>query len=606
MAELIAQGRNPEDRWRRPLPVNVAVVVGRDAPPWSVPWDTYVSRRHAALTWRGAELEVEHLPSGRNPIYHLGEKATRFSVKPGGRFVIGETTFTIADEPAPKPGQANQVLRERTFTSTDLKRRKVANAAHHLDVLSRLPEVISGAANDRELYASLVNLLLAGIVRAEAAALVSVEEDKAGSDAADAGELVSIEQAEGPPISVLFWDRRQSAAGEFQPSNRLILEAIRRRDTVMHIWTGMDTGSYTQDLSFDWAFCTPVRGETGHRWAIYITGRFASELATSVMDEKEPTVLLDDLKFADLVAALWSALHQVDVLKHRQASLRQFFSPAVLRTLSGADPDVVLKPKKADVTVLFCDLRGFSREAEKRELLAMLEGVSKALGFMTQNILDQGGVIGDYHGDAAMGFWGWPMPQPDMAHRAILAALGIRALFEAVAQRPEHSMADFRVGIGIASGPAVAGKIGTVDQVKVTVFGPVVNLAARLEGMTKILRAPILLDEPTAQMVRAQVPTTVARLRRLARVRPFGMETPLIVSELLPPAPEFALLNDAHLADYDSALDDFLAGRWPEAYELLHHLPPHDRGKDFLTAFILQHNHAPPPGWDGVIPMGSK
>jgi len=589
MAELIAQGRKREDRWRRPLPVDETVVVGRDAPPWSVPWDTYVSRRHVSLTWRGGELEVEHLSSGRNPVYHLGEKVTRFSIRPGGRFVIGETTFTVADEPAlTTSGGANQLLRERTFTSSDLKRRKVADAAHHLDVLSRLPEVISGAANDRELYSGLVNLLLAGIVRAEAAALVSVDE------------------GEGQPIRVLYWDRRQSAAGEFQPSNRLILEAIHRCDTVMHIWTGTDTGSYTQDLSFDWAFCTPVRGETGDRWAIYITGRFASDLASTVMEEKEPTVLIDDLKFADLVAAIWSALHQVNVLKHRQASLSQFFSPAVLRTLSGADPDVVLKPKKADVTVLFCDLRGFSREAEKRELLAMLEGVSKALGFMTQNILDQGGVIGDYHGDAAMGFWGWPLPQPDMAGRAILAALGIRALFEAVSLRPDHSMADFRVGIGIASGPAVAGKIGTVDQVKVTVFGPVVNLASRLEGMTKLLRASILVDEATAQLVRDQVPTTVARLRRLARVRPFGMETPLVVSELLPPEAEFPLLSDAHLADYERALDEFQAGRWLQAYELLHRLPPQDRGKDFLTAFILQHNHTPPPGWDGVIPMASK
>src|SRR5262249_3698897 len=155
----------------------------------------------------------------------------------------------------------------------------------------------------------------------------------------------------------------------------------------------------------------------------------------------------------------------------------------------------------------------FSREAEKRELLAMLEGVSKALGFMTQNILDQGGVIGDYHGDAAMGFWGWPLAQPDRGRRAALAALGIRSLFEAVARQPEHLMADFRVGIGIGSGPAVAGKIGTVDQVKVTVFGPVVNLASRLEGMTKLLRASVLLDEPTAQMVREQVPPTMARVR---------------------------------------------------------------------------------------------
>ena len=86
-----------------------------------------------------------------------------------------------------------------------------------------------------------------------------------------------------------------------------------------------------------------------------------------------------------------------------------------------------------------------------------------------------------------------------------MTALAIRAEFEAASERADDPLADFRIGIGIATGRAVAGKIGTVDQVKVTVFGPVVNLASRLESMTKILHAPILLDERTATVVRNQI-----------------------------------------------------------------------------------------------------
>ena len=70
-------------------------------------------------------------------------------------------------------------------------------------------------------------------------------------------------------------------------------------------------------------------------------------------------------------------------------------------------------------------------------------------------------------------------------------------------------LSGFRMGIGIATGRAVAGKIGTVDQVKVTVFGPVVNLASRLESMTKVLCVPILLDETTARPCRGELPTDV-------------------------------------------------------------------------------------------------
>jgi adenylate cyclase len=225
---------------------------------------------------------------------------------------------------------------------------------------------------------------------------------------------------------------------------------------------------------------------------------------------------------------------------------------------------------------------------------------------MTRHIRQQGGVVGDFHGDAAMGFWGWPLQQGDCIQRACLAALGIRAEFEAAARRDDHALSDFRIGMGIATGNAVAGKIGTVDQVKVTVFGPVVNLASRLEGMTKTLRAPILLDRRTAEAVRKHVPPHEARVRRVAVVRPYGLEVPVEVSELLPPAVEYPQLTDQNVAAYERALDALLQRDWPKAFELLHHVPADDRVKDFLTVFIAQHNRTPPDNWDGVIPLSSK
>ena len=116
---------------------------------------------------------------------------------------------------------------------------------------------------------------------------------------------------------------------------------------------------------------------------------------------------------------------------------------------------------------------------------------------MTHHIREQGGVVGDFQGDAAMGFWGWPLPQPDAVPDLPRRPGRPRRV------RGHHRL---QAGIGVATGRAVAGKIGTVDQVKVTVFGPVVNLASRLEGMTKIIQAPILLDQATARMVRQPVP----------------------------------------------------------------------------------------------------
>jgi adenylate cyclase len=216
-----------------------------------------------------------------------------------------------------------------------------------------------------------------------------------------------------------------------------------------------------------------------------------------------------------------------------------------------------------------------------------------------------------------MGFWGWPLPQPDAVERACRAALAIRAEFAAMSSRTRQSSDgpnpgefsddagefgdEFRVGIGIASGRAVAGKIGTVDQVKVTVFGPVANLASRLEGLTKVLRVPILMDAATADVVRASVAKDVARVRRLARIKPPGMETPVEVSELLPPAGEHSQLSDEHLSAFESAVAALDARDWDRALQLLHRVPPDDLAKDFLTVFIAQHNRTPPADWDGVV-----
>jgi adenylate cyclase len=74
----------------------------------------------------------------------------------------------------------------------------------------------------------------------------------------------------------------------------------------------------------------------------------------------------------------------------------------------------------------------------------------------------------------------------------------------------------------------------------------------------------------------------------------------------VPPVGEFPQLTDAHIAEYESALDDVLAGRWSEAFERLHRVPAEDRVKDFLTVLIAQHNRTPPDNWSGVIPLTTK
>ena len=279
-----------------------------------------------------------------------------------------------------------------------------------------------------------------------------------------------------------------------------------------------------------------------------------------------------------------------------------------LPILSSPEGENALAPRETEVTVLFCDLRGFSREAErsKDDLMGLLHRVSHALDVMTKCIHSHQGVIGDFQGDAALAFWGWPLDSGNSALEACRAAVEIRQRFANAAEREDDALSGFQCGIGIASGQAVAGRLGTAGQFKIDVFGPVVNLASRLEGITKILRVPLLVDEGTARRVRDNPSGRSVRFRRLARLRPYGMDLAVTVSELLPNADETGVLTAEGIHRYESALDDFIGGDWDAAFAGLHEVPHWDHGKDFLTSFILKHQRKPPAGWDGVVPMDSK
>ena len=340
-----------------------------------------------------------------------------------------------------------------------------------------------------------------------------------------------------------------------------------------------------------------------------MTGQFSREpgvdLEKSMLEA--PEELQDDVKFAELVGTTIANLRQSLRLERRQAAMRRFFAPVVMEALAGRDTAQVLSPREADLSVMFCDLRGFSRRSEQdsKHLLGLLERVSDALGVMTGHILDTGGVIGDFHGDAAMGFWGWPLEQSDFALRAADAASRILSTYHS------RSGSDrFRCGIGIATGRAVAGRIGTVDQVKVTAFGPVVNVASRLEGMTTAFGAEIIVDQVTAAAIRSS--ERRFRMRRLAKVRPAGMSSPVEAWELLighatqesadpsVPDPEKSLA-DQQISQYESAVDAMIDGELERAYDQLTSLPSWDGPSQFLLQTITKLGRAAPQDWDGVI-----
>ena len=253
-------------------------------------------------------------------------------------------------------------------------------------------------------------------------------------------------------------------------------------------------------------------------------------------------------------------------------------------------------------------MRGSSRFAEQQagNLKAAWQRIEEALSLMTEAITNQYGVIGDIQGDAAMGFWGWPRVSTTPERNCEAACQAADKLRERFQQKSKQGpLRGFACGIGIAAGPVVAGMLGTADQRKIGVFGPPVNLAARLESLTKQLGAAILIDERVRDALRVADSDLFKRLRYLASVQPAGMDISVRIYELLPP-PSDSTITKTQLKLFEYGRDSFERGEWSDARGALQQLAyAGDGPSKFLIAEMIR-LQAPPKDWGGSIVLTAK
>lgn len=599
MAELEARFEtDPAQGWQRPLTAGETFTLGRHPGEggWPTEWDNFISRQHATMTWDGQKLQVARKPSAGNPIFFKGAPADEFAVCHGENFRIGNTVFTLHDEVAPI---------EVAASARELSKVRFDHTDQRVEALAALPDLIRQSVDEQALERQVVDALLKGIPNANSAAVVRLLPEAAGGG--------------GVGVAVTASARRVGPAEDVRPSRKLVHNAIRRRLVTSHVWgvekqlgsgdSRFSRGEFSlTDPGTDWAICAPLLDEASAGYGLYVMGRLARDLKSADSASKDAE-LRADLRFSQLTADIFGALRQVHHLQRRQSLLLRFLSPRVVRVVvnePNKSVEEVLEAKPTPVTVLFCDLRGSCRIVEEgqSDLGNLWESVNEALGIMTDAIVQFDGVVGDFQGDAAMGFWGWPGGGDDQIEGACRAALSIRKHFLQAAGKKSSKVAGFACGLGVSHGLAMAGRLGTTDQYKVGVFGPVVNLAARLESMTKHWRVPILVDDGVAAHVAAQRAAGWARVRRVATVRPAGMRAPVAIGELLPPVGPDSMPEQRRL-DYESAVDAFRAGKWKDTRELLRYLTG-DGPSEFLVEFMNRHPDGPPKDWDGVIGLDKK
>lgn len=229
-----------------------------------------------------------------------------------------------------------------------------------------------------------------------------------------------------------------------------------------------------------------------------------------------------------------------------RVQFEQFFSPELARALE-RDPEI-LAAKERELTLLFADLRGFSRISERIGASQTYSLLSDILDRLTNCIMDHGGVVIDYYGDGLAAMWNAPADVPQHADRALAAAVAMHSELPHInSQWAERLGGILRLGLGIHSGRAQVGNSGSQRRLKYGPRGHAVNLTSRVEAATKVFGVAGLLTGPTRSAL-----VGAYDLRRVCTARLTGMSEPVELYEL-PPARDLVAWSDRRTS-YDAAL----------------------------------------------------
>jgi len=301
-----------------------------------------------------------------------------------------------------------------------------------------------------------------------------------------------------------------------------------------------------------------------------------------------------------------------------QRTFRQFVSREVVDEMLRHPERVQLGGESRELTVLFCDVRGFTALSESREPRQVVEILNRFFTPMTAVVLAHGGTLDKYMGDALMAFFGAPTRQEDHAARACRAALAMRGELERVKAEAAADGGDgaigplperFGVGIGLNTGVMTVGNMGSEQVFDYTVIGDPVNLGSRIEGLTRVYGVDVVVSDFTRRAVEAAGGEDLV-FRELDRVRVKGRREPVTVYELIGRREAVTAEELARVERYERALAAYRERRFGEAAAALERLladHPGDGPAKALLVRAAELAHQPPPvDWEPVLERTSK
>jgi len=367
-------------------------------------------------------------------------------------------------------------------------------------------------------------------------------------------------------------------ADEWQPSRSIVAEVLKGRKTCF-LHPEMQTSVEHSLRNVKSVIAAPLLGRGDEVIGILYGERYGGEAGKRTIGHLEG-MLVDMLACG--IAAGQARVEQQEAASRARVQMEQFFTKELAQQLE--NNPALLEGRDVEVSLLSCDIRGFSDicdrlAARPAQTLEWLNGV---LGSLSDCILDADGVLVDYVGDELMSMWGAPQPQADHARRACTVALALldkvpdlNEQWQKVVQQP------MGLRIGVSSGVARVGNVGSARKFKYGALGTTMNLASRVQGAVKQLGNSLLITEATQRHLGPSFAT-----RRIATVRVIGINDPVTLYELVKPGqPDWEELK----GNYEKALSCFEAQDFRAAAPLLGQLLNQDRFRDDIPSLVLLH-----------------
>ena len=283
----------------------------------------------------------------------------------------------------------------------------------------------------------------------------------------------------------------------------------------------------------------------------------------------------------------------------------QYVPPELVAEMARDPERYSMEGRKAELTVLFSDVRGFTTIAENIDSKELMLLMNEYLGVMTRIVQQNRGTLDKYMGDAVMAFWGAPVADQRHARHAVQTALAMQtSLREVNVTFAARGWPRLQIGVGVNSGLMTVGDMGSPVRQSYTVMGDAVNLGSRLESVTKRYGVGVIIGEAT----RALLPDLVCR--ELDRVRVKGKDEPVCIYEPIGFAGEADAALIDEVAQWHAALADYRLQAWDAAEERLAVLQQAHAERKLYVLFreriAYYRDNLPDPAWDGVTNFETK